>query len=156
MRSEPGYFLNLDSLENKAKGIEVACVRTEGDVQIATVQVPAGSLTHFLKVTEKYINEDTTGTSKTPPKPKHQDLIDRMAELRLATLRSFWTDEEADFPPRTQKIWWEVWVRNLGGQNIWNAFRVTAESTGVDLTVGKDTIDFRSLCRPRPTARPSN
>ena len=142
VRSEPGYFLNLDSLENKAKGIEVACVRTEGDIQIATVQVPEGSLTHFLKVTEKYISEDTKGTSKTPPKPKHQDLIARVSELRLATLRSFWTDDESDFPAQTQQIWWEVWVRKLGGQNIWNAFRVTAESTGVGLTVGKDTIEF--------------
>jgi len=142
VRSEPGYFLNLDSLENKAKGIEVACVRAEGDIQIATVQVPEGSLTHFLKVTEKYISEDTKGTSKTPPKPKHQDLIARVSELRLATLRSFWTDEESDFPAQTEKIWWEVWVRKLGDQNIWDAFRGTAESSGVGLTVGKDTIEF--------------
>lgn len=142
VRSEPGYFLNLDSLENKAKGIEVACVRTDGDIQIATVQVPEGSLTHFLKVTERYINEDTKGTANTPPKPKHQDLIARVSEIRLATLRSFWTDEESDFPPQTVPIWWEVWVRKLGGQSIWNAFQLSAQSESVGLTVGTDTIDF--------------
>src|SRR5437868_3743815 len=27
VRSEPGFVLNLESLENRAKGIEVACVR---------------------------------------------------------------------------------------------------------------------------------
>src|SRR4051794_9629030 len=35
--SEPGFVLNLDSLENRTKGVVVANVRTEGDVQIATV-----------------------------------------------------------------------------------------------------------------------
>lgn len=141
VRGERGYFLNLNSLENNAKGIEVACVRTEGDIQIATVQMPKGSITYFLKVTEKYISEDNKRTNKSPPKPKHQDLIARVSELRLATLRSFWTDD-SDFPSQTQQIWWEVWVRKLGGQNIWNAFQVTAESTRVGLTVGKDTIEF--------------
>ncbi len=142
VRSEPGYILNLDSLENKAKGIEVACVRTEGDIQIATIQVPEGALTHFLKATESYINEETEGTVKTPPKPKNQDLVARISELRLATLRSFWTDEESDFPDPTVSIWWEVWVRKLGGQSIWDAFSLSARSDRVGLVVGVDTIDF--------------
>ena len=68
-------MLNLESLENRAKGIEVACVRMEGDVQVATVQVPEGALTHFFKLVEKYLTEDTKGTEKTPPKPKHQDTV---------------------------------------------------------------------------------
>ena len=49
VRSEPGFLLKLESLEDKRKGIEVACVRTDGDVQVATVHVPEGALTHFLK-----------------------------------------------------------------------------------------------------------
>lgn len=142
VRSEPGYILNLDSLENKAKGIEVACVRNEGEIQIATIQVPEGALTHFLKVTERYINEETLGTAKTPPRPKHEDLVARISELRLATLRSFWTDEECEFPDPAKPIWWEVWVRKLGGQSIWDAFSLTARSDRVGLTVGTDTIDF--------------
>src|SRR5438876_69714 len=31
VRSEPGFVLKLESLENRAKGIEIASVRTEGD-----------------------------------------------------------------------------------------------------------------------------
>lgn len=140
VRSEPGFVLNLESLENRAKGIEVACVRTEGDVQVATVQVPEGALTHFLKLVEKYLTEDTKGTPKTPPKPKHRELIDRVAELRLATLRSFWGDEEDDFPPVGQAIWWEVWVMVRGDQSPWDSFRMLAEANG--LTTGTDTIRF--------------
>ena len=140
VRSEPGFVLNLESLENRAKGIEVACVRTEGDVQVATVQVPEGALTHFLKLVEKYLTEDTKGTTKTPPKPRNQDLIDRVAELRLATLRSFWGDDENDFPAVGKAIWWEVWVMVRGDQSPWDSFRMLAQAHG--LTTGTDTIRF--------------
>jgi hypothetical protein len=140
VRSEPGFVLNLESLENRAKGIEVACVRTEGDVQVATVQVPEGALTHFLKLVEKYLTEDTKGTGRTPPRPKHQDLINRVSELRLATLRSFWTDDEEGFPPPTRAVWWEVWLLVRGDQGPWDSFRMLAEANG--LSTGTDTIRF--------------
>src|SRR5579862_1861812 len=140
IRSDPGFVLNLDSLENRTKGIEVVCTQKDGNVQIATVQVPVGALTHFLKVVEKYLAENTKGTDKTPPKPKHQDLIDRIAELRLATLRSFWTDDEADFPPTDRAIWWEVWVRAFGDQSPWDLFSSIATANGLKL--GTDTIRF--------------
>lgn len=140
VRSEPGFVLNLDRLENRAKGIAVAIVRTEGEVQVATVQVPEGALTHFLKLVEKYLTEDTKGTAKSTPKPKHQDLIARVAELRLATLRSFWGDEVDDFPNLGKAIWWEVWVMVRGDQSPWDSFRILAEANG--LTTGTDTIRF--------------
>ncbi len=140
IRSEPGFVLNLESLDNRTKGIEVVSSRMEGDVQVATVQVPVGALTHFLKVVEKYLSEDTKGTEKTPPKPKNQDFINRISEIRLATLRTFWTDELSDFPPTGQAIWWEVWVRASGDQSPWDLFSTLASASG--LKPGTDTIRF--------------
>lgn len=140
VRSEPGFLLKLESLEDKRKGIEIACVRQEGDVQIATVHIPEGALTHFLKRAEEYLNADTKGTEKTPAKPKHQELIATIGHIRLATLRSFWTDDDNEFPPTDRKVWWEVWVRVVGGRSIWESFRILAQSNG--LTVGSDTIQF--------------
>src|SRR5205823_1192537 len=71
-RGEPGSTLKLDSLEDKTKGIEVACVRTEGEedgeVQVAVVHVPEGALTHFLKRVEEYLTKDTNKGN-----PKNQD-----------------------------------------------------------------------------------
>jgi len=142
VRSEPGFLLKLESLEDKRKGIEVSCVRQEGDVQIATIHVPEGALTHFLKRAEAYLNEDTKGTEKTPSKPKHQELIATIGQIRLATLRSFWTDEDSDFPGPGKNVWWEVWVRVVGGRSIWDSFRLIAQSQSVGLTVGSDTIQF--------------
>jgi hypothetical protein len=140
VRSEPGFVLNLESLENRSKGIVVANVRTEGDVQVATVQVPEGALTHFLKLVEKYLTEDTKGTEKRPPRPKNEDFINRVCQLRLATLRSFWTDDEGDFPPTGTAVWWEVWVIVHGDQSPWDSFRMLAQANG--LRTGTDTIRF--------------
>ncbi|OWK43053.1 putative subtilisin proteinase-like protein [Fimbriiglobus ruber] len=140
VRSEPGFLLKLESLEDKRKGIEVACVQQDGDVQVATVHIPEGALTHFLKRAEEYLNENTKGTEKTPAKPKHQPLIDTISQIRLATLQSFWTDEGVEFPAADKNIWWEVWVRVAGDRSIWESFRLLAESTG--LTVGSETIQF--------------
>jgi hypothetical protein len=140
IRSEPGFDLKLDSVEDRRKGIEVACVRTEGDVQVATVHVPEGALTHFFKRVEEYLTEDTKGTAKTPAHPKNQELIETIAQLRLATLRSFWTDEAVEFPPEHRSIWWEVWLRASGEQSPWDTFRLLAEDKG--LQVGTETIRF--------------
>lgn len=140
IRSEPGFNLKLDSVEDRRKGIEVACVRTEGDVQVATVHVPEGALTHFFKRVEEYLTEDTQGTTKTPAHPKNQELIETIAQLRLATLRSFWTDEAVEFPPEDRSIWWEVWLRASGEQSPWDSFRLLAKDKG--LQVGTETIRF--------------
>jgi hypothetical protein len=135
IRSEPGIDLKLDSLEDRQKGIEVACVRKEGDVQVAVVHVPEGSLTHFVKRVEEYLTKETDKGN-----PRHQDLIDRIAELRLATLRSFWTEETIPFPGNGESIWWEVWLRAAGEQSPWESFRMLAEAAG--LRPGRDTIRF--------------
>lgn len=140
IRSEPGFNLKLDSIEDRRKGIEVACVRTDGDVQVATVHVPEGSLTHFLKRVEEYLTEDTKGTAKTPAHPKNQELIETIARLKLATLRSFWTDEGAVFPPEDEPAWWEVWLRAKGEQSPWESFRLLAKAN--ELETGADTLRF--------------
>src|SRR5262249_24074443 len=128
------------SLEDKRKGIEVACVQQVGDIQVATVHVPVGALTHFLKRAEEYLSADTKGTERTPAKPEHQDLIATIGEIRLATRRTCWNDDAAEFTSTDKKIWWEVWVRFVGGRSIWDSFRLLATSAG--LTVGSDTIQF--------------
>jgi hypothetical protein len=107
----------------------------DGDVQVATVYVPEGALTHFLKRAEEYLNENTRKGN-----PQNQPLVASIKQIRLATLRSFWTDDENDFPSQTQAIWWEVWVRAFGDQSPWDLFSTLAKTNG--LTLGADTIRF--------------
>ena len=88
VRSKPGFKRNLDSLENRYKGIEVSIVRQEGDVQVAAIHIPDGALTHFLKRVEEYVAAETRKGN-----PKHNDLIARIDEVRLATIQTLWEDD---------------------------------------------------------------
>lgn len=93
--SQPGVPLQVTSLEDSRQGIEVVAVshsKTDEPeprrIERATVFVPDGKVKHFLKRFESY--------SKTTPKKererRHEDMIDPVATLRLATLRGLWTD----------------------------------------------------------------
>src|SRR5262249_17814038 len=135
VESEPGFELALDPLEPRSQGVELACVREEAGVRRAVIHVPEGKLTHLVKKVEQYLTQQTPKGS-----PKNQSLADRITRLRLATLRSFWTDEDPGFPPVDQAIWWEVWLRAAGDQDPWVTFQMLGEAAGLKL--GKETIRF--------------
>lgn len=112
--SQPGVPLQVTSLEDSRKGIEVVAVShsmTEEPkprrIERATVFVPDGQVKHFLERFERY--------SKTTPKKegerRYEDTLDPVATLRLATLRSLWTDTSEAYPKEHETIWWEVWLR---------------------------------------------
>lgn len=112
--SHPGVSLELKTLEDPRLGIELVAVSEmkTGDkppktIQRATVVIPEGRVGHFIKRFEAY--------SKTTPKKKrehrHEKMLDPVARLRLATLRSLWTDSPEAYPGDGESIWWEVWLR---------------------------------------------
>jgi len=110
--SDPGAELVTKSLEDmKSKEVRLLNVRTEERAvgrltTLATVYVSNKKKSYFIKKLEKYITENTaTG------KPKNQDLIASISEVRSALLvDSFWTDTK-DLKPSTDKTWVEVWLR---------------------------------------------
>lgn len=119
--SHPGVPLQVTSLEDSRQGIEVVAVsysKTEEPeprrIERATVFVPDDKVKHFLTRFEKY--------SKTTPKKererRYEDLIDPIATLRLATLRSLWTDTSEAYPEEEETIWWEVWLRRQNGREL--------------------------------------
>ncbi|MCC7138131.1 MAG: S8 family peptidase [Planctomycetes bacterium] len=115
--SRPGLELNVASLEMQRSGIEVLSVHeiVEADKptrQVATVRVPEKKIAHFLKRFEKYGRE----TPRAPGEVRYEDSIDRVNSLRLATLRSLWTDQDDAYPPENRSIWWEVWLRHSTGE----------------------------------------
>jgi hypothetical protein len=126
--SRPGIALNVSSLENlrprdaKTQITLVACTQHEAvsdndrkpvRVEQATVFVPDGQVKHFVSRFEKY----ALASAKKPKEIRHEDMIDRIATLRLATLRSLWTDDLL-FPEENQSIWWEVWLRRTDGREL--------------------------------------
>lgn len=91
--------------------VAVSHVDTSGPaprrIERATVFVPDGKVKHFVSRFAAY--------SKTTPKKKgerrHEDMLDPVAALRLATLRALWTDAPDAYPADDEAIWWEVWLR---------------------------------------------
>jgi hypothetical protein len=139
---QPGVPMNLQSLENKLQGISLVAVTdidTEGEVgtkpvQRATVFVPDGAVKEFVKKFSDYAFEKTKGGE-----PKNKALVDRIAFIRLATLRALWTDDLDVYPGENEIIWWEVWLRRHDGLEL-ERLMVFAGQAGVE--VGRRRLEF--------------
>jgi hypothetical protein len=141
---EKGFYLEfeipvderaaVEALENRPAAIELVAVRpvADGDKTVsATVFVPERSAEFFSRKITAYRDENTrTG------KPKNEALVARIEDIRLAVVRSLFTDDLALFPLAGRQAWWEVWVRD----GRLETFRHVAERLNVAL---KDhTISF--------------
>lgn len=150
IHSFPGFDLKTASLESKRakdphQHIELVAVskrtsRQESGssvtTQHATVFVPEGKTRHFLNQLEKYALE----TPKKPREIRHEDVYDRIAEIRLATLRALWTDSFEAFPENEEtRIWWEIWLRRTDGDEL-ARFHEYAEL--VHIRLGNRRIQF--------------
>jgi hypothetical protein len=117
----------LDGLENKPKKIELVAVRPPAlgeNVVTATVFVPEVAADYFSNKVEQYRTEETSHG-----KPKNQNLVARIEDVRLAALQSLFTDNIALFPMAGRASWWEVWVR----QGCLATLRAVAERLNVTI-----------------------
>ena len=73
----------------------------------ATVFIPDGKLAHFEKVIVSYLDErlDTKSGAK------NRLLVDTIRQIRVASVRALWTDDDVVFPANDDNVfWWEVWL----------------------------------------------
>ncbi|GEM_PF-3421225 len=87
--SDVGFELAIESLEFRRSGIELLNSRTVDDVMIATVFIPEGKEKYFLKRFEAYCFENDGRSGK----PKNQKLAESIQKIKLASIKSFWTDK---------------------------------------------------------------
>jgi len=139
----PGFYLEFqihsdsnafESLEDKAKGIELVAVRKSIEAENmldATVFMPETAMDHFQSKVEKYRTEETD-----KKKPKNEPLVSRIESVQLGKVRSLFTDDIALFPQSLQIIWWEVWLRK--DQN--KAFKRVVER--LDIVTKQQIISF--------------
>lgn len=107
--SAPEHDLAIKSLENRQQGIRLLNVRKDEktDTIKATVYIPEGKESYFLKKVEEYADQ----LKQTPKgKPKNNDLISSIDDVRLAILDSFWIGA-LDTMPTSQPKWCELWLR---------------------------------------------
>ncbi|MEV0110990.1 S8 family peptidase [Nocardia sp. NPDC050799] len=138
--SFPGLELALQSLDPQGPGSkpELLAVKSEtttgGDVQMATVYVPAGAKHYFLRRLTKYVE------SVADDRPQYAVLVEGIASIRRATIRELWTDPDRLFPDDNQcRQWWEVWLRNRDGTELQ---RLRALAQGSGLPMGRHFLGF--------------
>ena len=153
-QSDPDFALKLDSLDSNRSGIELLSVKTLPDhTTQAQVFVPDGKLQLFLNKIIAYRDEMTTPRTETGvPRPKNQDLVEGIADIKLAVLTSLWTDDFVAFPGQDELVSWEVWLRR--SEEIDYLARLRAHAEALNLTVGVQAISFidRTVVLVRGTA----
>ena len=105
-----GYDLKLESLNLPSEGIEVLSARTvigedQREKTVATIFVQDVKVAAFIKKIEKYRDDSMPSGS-----PKNAALVNGIENIRLAVVRSLWTDLDS-FPNANEPIWWEIWLR---------------------------------------------
>lgn len=102
-----GYDLCTKSLESKKNGIHL--LNIHNDIETKTVKaiiyIPFGKETYFLNKIEAYANEKTKSG-----KPKNNDLINSIEDIKLAILESFWKGDLNTIPDN-KPVWCELWLR---------------------------------------------
>ena len=133
----PNCELPLDSLDT-TRDFKLRSCRKAGDHEIALVFIPEARRNNFLRKVEQYLDPTKDGAKG----PWNHNLIDSIAEIKLADLRSFWTDDPALFPENPhQLVWWELWLkRRPTDQNALQIAHSLVERIGAKL--GNTSISF--------------
>lgn len=106
--SFPDVELAFESLARVRSGIELLNVRHQEGRTQATVLVPEGKLNEFEKLIADYLDESKDSKNS---HPRNSNLLNTIAEIRAATMKSLWTDDLAAFPVSDDEVlWWEVWL----------------------------------------------
>jgi len=146
----PGFDLEPMKLDPGNQPPELIALRERAvgneTVQLATVYVPEGSVGFFLKRFEEYASLDTPKGN-----PRHAAMVERIAELRLATIEALWTDDAESFPSPEDEIWWEVWLRRSDGLEL-DRLRSFAELSGFEVGPRRLIFDNRTIANVRATA----
>jgi hypothetical protein len=103
--SAPDFDLKFESLDLRAKGIQLLSVRQTEDKTVAICYVPDGKLEHFIKRIEEYRTQETQRGV-----PKNRNLVESIELVRIAAVDALWTDREP-LPADDESAWWEIWLR---------------------------------------------
>lgn len=103
VKDSPFPIESLDNTQIHFRNIR----ESENDENLmATVFIPMEQRQKFLTKIQKYIE------TADDEKPKNYNLINSIDHIRLASLKSFWTDKR-DFPNNiVEPMWFELWLEN--------------------------------------------
>ncbi|MCB0519943.1 MAG: S8 family peptidase [Lewinellaceae bacterium] len=118
--SHPGLELITKSLEAARSGIRLLNVserQVNGKIiKTATVYIPKGKEPYFINKLEQYAKEDIVN-DKGESKPKNDQLVRSIENIKLAVVESFW-QSNLDLMPNDGVVWCEAWLRVEEKANI--------------------------------------
>lgn len=142
--SFPDIELAFESLAAEASGIELLNVRHDEQRTFATVSVPDGKLHILENKIAAYLDEtkDRINEKKGTSTPRNQKLLDAIRSIRVASIKSLWTDDPEVFPADAEEaFWWEVWLPVRGDRvKVIEQFRQLAE--GLNFRIARGQIEF--------------
>ncbi|MBM3550788.1 MAG: S8 family peptidase [Alphaproteobacteria bacterium] len=152
--SEPNFPLKFESLDLTPSGIELCAVKTTPQNRTqAIVFVPDGKLDLFLRRITDYRDKETkprveAGLSR----PKNQDLVESISDIKIAAMEALWTEETLPFPDLDTEITWELWLRRASAVDHLSRLRQFAPQ--FQLLVKDQVINFvdRTVVLVRGTA----
>ena len=150
--SHPDFQLELASFDPQKGQVHPELVSVssrlvgEARVEDATVFVPDGAMGYFLNRFEAYATQNTK-----KGRPRYQDVVERIATLRLATLEVLWTDDPDLFPPHGELAWWEIWLRRTDGDEV-NRVAAFLGVVGAELLPRRLIVDSRIIIVVRASA----
>lgn len=154
-KSFPDVRLAIESLEQRASGIELLSVRESEDGTQAAIWIPEGKLEVFERKIAAYLEH---------ARRDNQTLLDAIRDIRMAVLEDLWTDD-SPMPPLDGVGRFEVWIstprgddalapargRQVGSATRIQRFREAATNAG--LVVGERVLRFpeRAILQVRGT-----
>lgn len=134
-----GFDLAFESLDIRNSGIRLLSIRTETindeEKTYATVFIPKYKQHILLNKIKAYLTEE----DKRSGKPKNTKLVESIENMKLAVVRSFWTDTSEVFPRNDESIYCEVWL--FGNENsVETRFINCIETIGITKTNDKSVF----------------
>ena len=145
--SEPGFELVLNSLETRS-GIRLLNVHKDGPKELeitrATVFIPQEQRGYFLKRVEAYANENNPPRKDGTTTPRHEKLVNSIADVRAALLEAaFWQDIPERLP-RDEQDWIEAWLSSEDLGKI-EAFIALCENENIQ--VGEGRLGVKTIAK---------
>lgn len=107
-KSMPGFDLKFNSLEDRTHGIKLLNVQEninqEGVTTSATVYIPKGKESVFIKKIDDYLSCDTKKGN-----PKNKDFVESIEKISEAFLDAFITTPKKN-ELSAEKKWYEIWL----------------------------------------------
>lgn len=134
--SADGCEFPLDNLDTRDFNLRYC--KKENEHEVALVFIPESRRNSFHNKLQQYLDPNKDGANG----PRNHSLVDSIAEIKLANLKSFWTDDPATFPENSQQeIWWELWLKNRAEDE--NPVAIAQQlAERINATLGNTSISF--------------